>query len=267
MKLQILSDLHREGYNFDIPDIQSDLIILAGDIDKGTDGVRWAIDESERLNKPIIYIFGNHEFYNGYYENIIKEALELAKASTKVEVLHNKSFILPDFTSTSPRSGTKIRFLGTTLWSNFRGLGEQHITEAKEQSEVWISDYRKIRYMGKKLTPSDTEKFYMEAVDWIYKELAEPFKGKTVLITHHGPSPQCHNKDRHGQATPLSTYFWSDLEDLIVPDKINLVVYGHTHSNLRFEVNGVPVVCNQRGYHGENYYNSKDFDINYTVIV
>ena len=102
MKLQILSDLHREGYNFDIPDIESDLVVLAGDIDKGTDGVRWAIDESERLNKPIIYIFGNHEFYNGYYENIIKEALELAKASTKVEVLHNKSFILPDFRYVSP---------------------------------------------------------------------------------------------------------------------------------------------------------------------
>ena len=91
--------------------------------------------------------------------------------------------------------------------------------------------------------------------DFLYKELAKPFNGKTVLITHHGPSPKCHNRQRHGLPNPLSTYFWSDLEDLIIPAKIDLVIYGHTHCNLRFEVNGVPVICNQKGYPNEKNLN------------
>ncbi|HWY33962.1 MAG TPA: hypothetical protein VNX68_04905, partial [Nitrosopumilaceae archaeon] len=70
-----------------------------------------------------------------------------------------------------------------------------------------------------------------------------------------------------GLANPLSTYFWSDLEDLIVPDKIDLAIYAHTHSNLRFKVNGVPVVCNQKGYHNENNFTPEDFDLNYIVEV
>ena len=74
MKIQLLSDLHNEflrsgkqhadkKWQGFIPDSDADIIILAGDIDTGTQGLEWAIAESERLAKDIIYVAGNHEFY------------------------------------------------------------------------------------------------------------------------------------------------------------------------------------------------------------
>lgn len=257
MKLQILSDLHLEFNNYDwnIPILNSSLVILAGDIGVGIKSPRWAIEQSKKLNKEIILIFGNHSYYNQYYENLKIQTKEMCQG-TEVYFLDNNSIII-----------NGIRFLGTTLWSNFRGLGDQYIEEAKQDAARWITDYRLIHYKDRLITPNDTEKFYFEAVDWLYNELAKPFKGKTVLIVHHGPSPKCHNDQRHGLPNPLSTYFWSDLEDLIIPNKIDLVIYGHTHSNLRFQVNGVPVVTNQKGYRGENNQSTEDFNINYVVEV
>ena len=74
MKIQILSDLHNEflrngkknptrKWSAVIPETDADIIILAGDIDTGTKGAEWAILESERLGKPILYVLGNYEFY------------------------------------------------------------------------------------------------------------------------------------------------------------------------------------------------------------
>ena len=78
MNIQLLSDLHNEflrnrpsvsGHQWsgDIPQTDADVIILAGDIDIGMKGAEWAVLESKRLEKPIIYILGNHEFYGHEY--------------------------------------------------------------------------------------------------------------------------------------------------------------------------------------------------------
>jgi len=90
MKIQILSDLHNEflrsSYiNSDfkwkgrIENIGADLIILAGDIDVGIQGIEWAIEESERLKMPVIYVAGNHEFYNHEMNCLKNELVNLTK--------------------------------------------------------------------------------------------------------------------------------------------------------------------------------------------
>jgi predicted phosphodiesterase len=260
MKLHILSDLHREfGGNFQIPKTDANLIILAGDIDKGLAGVNWAFNESQRLGKQIIYVPGNHEYYGYTYKNPNIDLPNLSLDSSlnsNVWILNNQLVVTKG-----------IRFLGTTLWSNFRGLGDNNYLQAKEDASTFISDYYQIRYNGINLTPNDTERFYNEALTWLHEELDKPFDGKTVLITHFGPSPQCHNWERHGKPEPVSAYFWSDIEDLIQPNKVDLVIYGHTHSNLRFEINGVPVICNQKGYKNENTISDTDFNPEYVIEI
>ena len=80
MRLQILSDLHIEGDDrFQIPNIKSDLIILAGDIHRGIKAAEWSIEQSNKLNKPIMQIAGNHEYYGLYYENVNGEIEEITK--------------------------------------------------------------------------------------------------------------------------------------------------------------------------------------------
>lgn len=61
MRIRILSDLHREFGPVDLPDVTADVVILAGDTDRGTKGVVWA--RKRFPETPILYIPGNYEFY------------------------------------------------------------------------------------------------------------------------------------------------------------------------------------------------------------
>jgi Icc-related predicted phosphoesterase len=67
MKLHLLSDLHNEFLRSkSVPSIaatDADLIVLAGDIDTGLQGLAWAVSEAQRLGKPLIYVSVNHEYY------------------------------------------------------------------------------------------------------------------------------------------------------------------------------------------------------------
>ena len=57
MKLQIYSDLHLGFARFDPAPSEADVVILAGDIDIKSRGVKWA---SEVFQCPVIYVCGNH---------------------------------------------------------------------------------------------------------------------------------------------------------------------------------------------------------------
>jgi predicted phosphodiesterase len=72
MKIQVFSDLHMEFFTPDTafmgqvnahPD--ADVIVLAGDIDSGENSYRQAVALANRTGKRVVWIPGNHEFYNG----------------------------------------------------------------------------------------------------------------------------------------------------------------------------------------------------------
>ncbi|WP_292437955.1 hypothetical protein [Methylophaga sp.] len=56
MKFQLYSDIHIETRGcFSIPKLDSDLIILAGDIDVGLEGLSWA-EELTRFHKRLMSV-------------------------------------------------------------------------------------------------------------------------------------------------------------------------------------------------------------------
>lgn len=64
MRLRIFSDLHLEHFDegLDLPDVAADVVILAGDIHTGTQGLHWAASRFSGV--PIIYVPGNwDDFY------------------------------------------------------------------------------------------------------------------------------------------------------------------------------------------------------------
>ncbi len=61
MKLHILNDLHIEFEDFDPPVTDADVVVLAGDIGVGMEGLRWVA--ARFPDRPVIYVPGNHEFY------------------------------------------------------------------------------------------------------------------------------------------------------------------------------------------------------------
>lgn len=61
MRIRVLSDLHREFDPVPLPEVAADVVVLAGDIDRGVEGVTWA-----RRMFPetlVLYVAGKHEHY------------------------------------------------------------------------------------------------------------------------------------------------------------------------------------------------------------
>ena len=270
MKIQILSDLHCEFYRhstklFDmsedamkqhsirrasagkgkswapsemICESDSDVIMLSGDIDTGTDGIEWAIMESKAHEKPIIYVAGNHEYYGHDYEPLLAEMRKMA-AGTAVNFLENDQVIIDG-----------VRFLGCTFWTDYLACDEYGQVETMEYINSALNDHRKIRYGERLFLPSDALRLHQVSRRWLDETLAKPFVGPTVVVTHHGPSTVCQHKQF--DLSPMSGAFWSNAENLV--EKADLWVFGHTHQGEDSLVNGTRVVSNQRGYPGEGVF-------------
>jgi predicted phosphodiesterase len=70
MRLHILSDLHLEFWDFLPKPTAADVVILAGDIHVGRLGRRWI--RKAFGDAPVVYVLGNHEFYNKSLPNLFE---------------------------------------------------------------------------------------------------------------------------------------------------------------------------------------------------
>jgi len=265
MKLHILSDLHNEflrnskdlsqhRWDGSIPDTDADIIVLAGDIDTGIQGVEWAIDESERLGKHIIYVPGNHEFYHHEYGALRKKMSSLCDGEN-VHCLDSGLYVQDD-----------VRFIGATLWTDY----EADVSTPRELAMLYVNkalaDHQVIKFKTgdnyRKFKPSDALAIHKRDLNWIVKQLAIPFEGKTVVVTHHGPHPICQHP--RYPVSEITGAFHSDLSSLIDQHDIALWVYGHTHANLDALISGTRILSNQAGYPGENV---SGFDAGFIVVI
>lgn len=238
MKLQIGSDLHLEMYSdVELPATNSDIIILAGDIAVGTNGIKYAIAQSYLHNKPIIYLAGNHEFYHHDYHALLSEIRALAKDHNQVHFLERDALIMND-----------VRFLGTTLWTDFIGNGEDDKEFNLDIVNQRLNDHRLIKNGNKLFSSRDALKQHQLSRKWLTNKLGEPFSGKTVVITHHAPSLICQHPDF--EYSPIATGFLSDLDDLV--SLADLWVFGHTHANVDTHIGKCRLISNQAGYPHEN---------------
>jgi Icc-related predicted phosphoesterase len=236
-KIHIRSDTHHEC-NFDncvsapIPKA-ADIIILAGDIDRGTSGIEWA----STLNKPVLYVSGNHELFKSNIDTMEYEMRTAAKTTKNVHFLQNDTHIIDN-----------IRFLGTTLWTDYNLFGNSAI--AKSYADFSLADHRLISkgYAGLRslLSPDDAQKMHNRSKYWLINQLSKPWQGKTVVITHHAP----HENSVHTKfaSNPLTPAFASDLSDVISSFDIDLWVHGHMHDAVDYTIHGTRVVCNPLGY-------------------
>jgi hypothetical protein len=94
-------------------------------------------------------------------------------------------------------------------------------------------------------TPDDSLALHRQARAWLEAELARPFGGKTIVVTHHGPH-RLSVAERYAE-DPVSAGFVSHLPEL-VREPVALWIHGHTHTSFDYTVNGTRVVCNPRGY-------------------
>lgn len=247
MKLQILSDLHTEFAEFDLPETDADVVILAGDIGVGMDGLEWV--SRQKRDKPIIYVPGNHEFYGKDISLI--DALRNS-APTGVHVLDDQSLVIDG-----------VRFLGSVLWTDFRLFGETDKWFSIQRARQCMSDFAVISRGGRRFTPADSIDLHEASRRWLSERVAEPFAGSTVVVTHHAPSAR--SVPTRFATDLLTPAFASNLEHLMDGTRAALWVHGHMHDPADYEINGTRVICNPRGYPGEPA--SRHFDPVLCVIV
>lgn len=233
MRIHILSDLHNEFDLYQPEQVEADVLILAGDIDLRERGVKWAAEAFPHIDH-IIYTPGNHEYYGGSLGHTL---IKIRSAAGRVHVLDRDELVIQD-----------VRFLGATSFTNYRVSGNP--AAAARVAQMQMTDFKKIRNeRHSRVHPSDFMRIADQSHAWLSSKLQEPFKGRTVVITHHAPALTClQHGGTHG--SDLDGAYSNDWNDL-VDSKADLWVYGHTHESVDFQIGSTRMVSNQRGYPGE----------------
>ncbi len=232
MRIRIYSDLHLEFAPFAPPASDADVIVLAGDIDNGAAGIGWA---REIFGEPVLYLAGNHEYYEGEFD-VVQEAMGAAARKSSVELLDCSGVVLDG-----------VRFLGCTLWTDYSLAPQKERAAVIESARKLNPDYQLIRCGSRAFAPEDAIALCARHRAWLAAALAAPFPGKTVAITHFAPHPRSIAPAYVGhRANPG---FVLDLEAIM--DSATLWIHGHTHTFFDYRVRGTRVICNPRGYPGE----------------
>ncbi len=236
VRLHVLSDVHLEFGDFEVPEIDADAIVIAGDLHVGTRGIGWI--EQHLPEIPVIYVLGNHEYYGEAMPKLLDNVRDAAdEADADIRVL-----------SCDCTQVGEVWFVGATLWTDFELLGDRTIGMLAAQDSM--SDYRKIRVAPeyRRLRPLDTCAVHHRERKWIVDQLIKLEEHRVVVVTHHAPTLV--SVSPHLRSDTVSAAYASSLEVLVGNSGARLWVHGHTHVALDHQVGETRLLSNPRGYVG-----------------
>lgn len=241
MRLQLLSDLHLETEAFDAePAPGAEFLVLAGDVDSSWDGLRhfrdWPV--------PVLFVPGNHEY----------DRRDIDEARQSLQVLADElGFLMLDAASLvrSDEQGRRVRFIGSTRWSDFDLFGERE----RERALRAAGYFQRVMASTRHGEPFDAVAVREEGLRcraWLESALCEPESGAdwdaTVVVTHFAPSLRSCDP-RYGRQPGTASFCNND--ETLLP-RARLWLHGHLHCrhDYRFEHAGgsTRVVCNARGH-------------------
>ncbi len=245
MHVLVTADLHldtwqhaaRDPFSSALPALGAiDVLIVAGDL--ANNPIRnWpmALSRLSMLMDPSkIYILpGNHDYY--HFNVSGDERLQGMVESAGMNWAQ-KAVVEID----------GVRFLCATLWTDFRLSGDA--VAAKHAAGRAMNDYQLITQTaaGDRLLPQHTAAIHVDHLVWLTAEIARPFNGRTIIITHHGPSPSA-----SGPIDQITPAFVSNLDDWILHHKPDCWLFGHTHRRLTGKVGSTPIINVSLGYPSE----------------
>jgi Calcineurin-like phosphoesterase len=273
MNIQLLSDLHLEnnpGF-MPTPAPGADVLVLAGDIGsyQNNSALSAAGDTDFGLARfspqngwptPVLFVPGNHE-YDGLDFDEAHLRLQDTCARLGITWLEREVWVL-----------NGVRFVGTTLWSDFDALGplagkplpdptspkfpahfnhpnSQYTRQLKARDKAFRAANYYLRKTGTTragepwLAPAMREQALL-CQDWLSHTLSVPFDGPTVVVTHFAPSLRSADP-RYGE-TPGTAGFCNALDALLPHAKLWL--HGHLHCPSDYVVEHCRVVANPLGY-------------------
>lgn len=260
LSLQYVSDLHLEVVQssyatFHIPtapvrsangDTQSRTLILAGDIGRIIDSGK-LLEFLQRCSTEfdrVLYVLGNHEFYQSTHEATITAAQQLVESPLlegRVSLLHRGRVDLD----------ARVTVLGCTLWSKIPS--QQEDEETQLWTEMKLADFRRIEGWT---TTRHTEEHFIDLAwlkDSIEEIAANEPNRRIVVVAHHAPTADRTSNPKF-EANRWNCGFRTGIlesNDFRVwrgREQIEAWVFGHTHFCTDFMKESIRVVANQRGY-------------------
>jgi hypothetical protein len=233
MRIHVLSDLHQEFGEIDVPNLDCDCVVLAGDVSTKEHGLEWIRRRFHSV--PVIYICGNHEFYGEKLPRLSEKLREKARGSN-VYFLENDSVAI-----------NGIHFYGCTLWTDMALIGSWQ--EGTVEAGGQMNDYKRIRNSNrgfKRLTPTDTRMVHLASLRKMEEFFAQCGSQTSVVVTHHAPSILSLPEERRTQH--ISCAYASNLDEFVLKHQPHLWIHGHIHHSSDYRIGATRVISNRRAY-------------------
>lgn len=251
MRCHYLSDLHLEAQDFGMALPKGDVLIIAGDlcharcldpmrtdrysIEQRSRAMR-LIDEALRKFTRVLLVAGNHEHYDGVFDDT---AGLLHRNLPGVTVLDNQVIDIEG-----------VLFFGATLWTNLGDRTEAEITALRKGMGEYF--FVKTRTDAPdqplaKVTPKDTHRAHETAWASLREAVTAEPRRQTVVITHHAPSRLGLNPRFTGNG--LDPAYASNLDEEIATfENVPVWVHGHTHIARTYRVGNTVMRSNALGF-------------------
>lgn len=253
MNFGLLSDSHLSPrtWQADLPGMlpergSVEVMILLGDIGHWSQIPEICITVQQALDCRVIFVPGNHDYYS--YGSALHSMPEIVdywhdklSGQDQVSVLIDQHVDIGD-----------ISFFGSTWWSKmgsdidrdlFR-LDEHNFSDFSYIIRTWLgTGMRKLpAYLQSRDLPLMNSNAKLAYSSWDMN-----CKKKKVLCAHFPMFEALRHP--HYQR---SVYFVSEDDEYMLDRLPDMVLFGHTHWNIREEVHGVPCISNMYGYQNES---------------
>jgi Icc-related predicted phosphoesterase len=284
VKIKLVSDLHLEFSDINVTNNDKcDVLILGGDImiaedlhdhpnfdfnpyshgafaDLGRKQQRVArfrdfLKRCAFQFPHVVYIAGNHEFYNGKWVKGIQYLRDECAKFPNVYFLERDMKTIDD-----------VVFVGGTLWTDMNKGDPLTLHAVRDM----MNDFRIIKNDDKGFTnlkPADTVVRHRETLQYIKHVVTEHKDKRCVVVGHHSPSSLSTHEQYRNEHLMNGAYH-SDLSEFILDHpQIKLWTHGHTHHPFDYVIGETRIVCNPRGYESDGYCEDSGWNPNIVIEV